>query len=1439
MAKAKRGEAPEAGLEGAGGGLDWKSLLTPAPVLPHVIELLPPQGSPVVPRRIDAHSDVYLAISVLAFYHPEARRGLTKQIPLIFADATWRRPTDMDLPQTAVMGPNPEAHPNMAKHGNYAFGGRTFFGPARFDGAVNVSIGMHLFKSNEAARKLIDVARAGSKLMPKGEMLVLGSLAGAGIDGALKGLKELLPDKQTPWVVGRILELATSETEGFQTGTWATVAGGGPKPEGLYLDRHDNLLRDGKGKPLQKPYIVYSVEATETNPDRLRVGTIPHARNELQKAHRRGERVTEEQLRNLFVHFCDSVEMSDDLTQRDRDEIIADATKRFERMMAKRKAFSFEPDESILPAKAASPKAVSAFRAAMPEEESAGDAEQAIETSLESLKASLKDPDAEPDEGTRGLLEQLYTAVSDYAALVRSNPERYRPVIKDVAKKIRDQREFKALLQLATAVREGGAEIGWLNYYGAAADIELNGVPNLEDLARAEKGEPLPAMAGEAFLAKAIELAGKDFENDPGLLSDCLGLQGRIWKTRAVTAREVNEATRLAFERSYTYYAQGAAVGADPQFHQVNLLGLVHAAEKRGITLGKKGEAAKWARDILKQIKRTPDTKNPYAFANAGDAALFLGREGDAAKHYQEYMKRISGNPFAVNATRRQLIEVWGINPKGNTELANIVRLMGHLAMRSMATVSVTVEEIEALAESVEPEGKTLEAVLGGLPAIPAKEIREVLNLAQSVGKVCAPSGRAVGTGFLLHGRHVHASVADEYVFVTNDHVVCDVKTHGGIAIRSAEACIFFEDLDPGTVYQVSEVFWRSDVPMHDCAILRLYKQPPALTMDIEPADHLLPRVHTEAGKAESGGGGRASRVYVIGHPNGRGVEITFEQNFIIDHEQRNPGAKATPQPVRMHYYAPTEPGNSGSPVLSAFSRKLIGLHHSTTDRPLGREKKPNEAYRANEGLWIQAILAAVREEKGAAPVAAGGGGATAVKPAPQPAPQPVPQPVPQPAPQQAAPKPVAQAAPPPTAAPAAPPPVAPGLAGGPRGPVQMETAETAADYLEGIQDTDGLESASNAVTAFMQLSPKPVAKWPGLADHPDTKHLAHLKVDLNKGMSFDLTGAALRQALAMASTPVSPKWGRKVLFGIRGATPKATLPDDLPVRFMPGVAMREVEPNHVDYHCALGVWDTETDEVFVCHGSTVPAIGYIWHSVNGRSGDAIGRNSNMLSPGVYTHTVGTHADEKSSRQPGAFRQAAKMCVMRLASETLSFRRDNVTWDMASDAGGIRIGNNIHAGLGASPDWVAKHYSAGCQVVRGSVMTRDSRDRPTGHWRAFREAAGLAPDPVVTSVNKGKDHPSVSTPEDGAGFTYVLLTAREVRIASENLDAPPADMQFLKLRRGSQGDTVKLLQEFLGVTADGDFGFLTQRALILKQLELHGEADGVVTAANAAQFGLA
>ncbi len=955
---------PAKGAQAVSGEGGLKAIFSAPRVAPHVVELSPAQGSPVVKRQIGAHSDVYLEISVLSFHHPEARKGLTRQVPLIFADASWRRSKDTDLPQMTVMGPNPEAHPNIKSHGQYAFGGRTFFGPARFDGAVDFSLGLHLFKSNAAARTLIDVARAGAKLLPTGEMLILGKAVEGGIEAALKGIRQLLPDRQTPWLVGRIDSLPGAASASFETGTWALIEGGGTLPENLYLDRHSNLLFDGRGKALQKPYLVYSVNATDTNPDRLRVGGIARAYDRLREAFK-GE-ANDAALQGRYRQFCDEVDFTDELTERDRDEIIADARRLFERLMERRRDKALAFDEALLPAREVSTRALSPARAGRDEVEAARDVEAAMAEALE----ALANPEAiEQEAAFTALLGELHTAVSDFAALVRSNPDQHRDRVKEVALSLRKRREFTALLDLATRVRDGGVEIGWLNYFGAFADIELNGVPGLADLARAPDGSPPPEMRGEAYLAKAIELAGKDFENDPALVSDCLGLQGRIWKMRAVRAQEMNEAARLAYERSYTYYSQGAALGTDPQFHQVNLLGLIRSAERRRVALGRKGEGARWARDILKQMKKG-GAPTAWKFANAGDAALFLGKETEAAKFYAAYLEAEKNNPFAVNTTRRQLVEVWGIDPKGNTELSAIVRRMAQLSMRSMATVSMTTGEIDALTQTSAPEDAELEALLDGVPAMPAADIRKVLKLAQSVGKVCAQNGRAVGTGFLLHGRHVHAALANEYVFITNDHVVCDEKSYRGASVRSAEAIIRFEDLNASEEFYVTEVFWRSDSKAHDCAILRLNRQPEGLEAEIELQESLPLRHTTQAGQAPRETPARAPRVYVVGHPNGRGLEITFEHNYIIDHELRNAAAKATPQPVRIHYRAPTEPGNSGSPVFSAASLKLIGLHHSTTDAPIGRPLKPGEVYKANEGLWIQAILMAVRQEKAGIPLA-------------------------------------------------------------------------------------------------------------------------------------------------------------------------------------------------------------------------------------------------------------------------------------------------------------------------------------------------------------------------------------------------------------------------------------------------------------------------------------
>ena len=63
-----------------------------------------------------------------------------------------------------------------------------------------------------------------------------------------------------------------------------------------------------------------------------------------------------------------------------------------------------------------------------------------------------------------------------------------------------------------------------------------------------------------------------------------------------------------------------------------------------------------------------------------------------------------------------------------------------------------------------------------------------------------------------------------------------------------------------------------------------------------------------------------------------------------------------------MHYRAPTEPGNSGSPVFETGNWSVIGLHHMGFDQFDGRAKlngKPGTNH-ANEGISIKSIRRAV-----------------------------------------------------------------------------------------------------------------------------------------------------------------------------------------------------------------------------------------------------------------------------------------------------------------------------------------------------------------------------------------------------------------------------------------------------------------------------------------------
>ncbi len=89
--------------------------------------------------------------------------------------------------------------------------------------------------------------------------------------------------------------------------------------------------------------------------------------------------------------------------------------------------------------------------------------------------------------------------------------------------------------------------------------------------------------------------------------------------------------------------------------------------------------------------------------------------------------------------------------------------------------------------------------------------------------------------------------------------------------------------------------------------------------------------------------GNNTERVYIIGHPAGGTLQLSFQDNLLLDYED-----------PRIHYRTPTTGGSSGSPMFNQ-QWQLLGLHHGgSSEMPKLHGKEGT--YQANEGMWIEAI---------------------------------------------------------------------------------------------------------------------------------------------------------------------------------------------------------------------------------------------------------------------------------------------------------------------------------------------------------------------------------------------------------------------------------------------------------------------------------------------------
>ncbi len=219
---------------------------------------------------------------------------------------------------------------------------------------------------------------------------------------------------------------------------------------------------------------------------------------------------------------------------------------------------------------------------------------------------------------------------------------------------------------------------------------------------------------------------------------------------------------------------------------------------------------------------------------------------------------------------------------------------------------------------------------------------------AQAVGRIELPSGRALGTGFLV----------GPDLIMTNFHVFKTKDVLERAVIRFDYQVNADGVVTQGRVFNFMPDFYISSPDTElDFALVRVKGEPLAerkMGPDDEGLDYLeLLRRGRHRGYLLVSPAMivEQERVNIVQHPNGNPQKVVLTQNYVLSNMSAD----------RVHYLADTMPGSSGSPVLNNHW-EVIALHHSGGAHPPQKasadlQKLLRGQYKFNEGIPMRAIL--------------------------------------------------------------------------------------------------------------------------------------------------------------------------------------------------------------------------------------------------------------------------------------------------------------------------------------------------------------------------------------------------------------------------------------------------------------------------------------------------
>ncbi|MET0657413.1 MAG: serine protease [Steroidobacteraceae bacterium] len=482
---------------------------------------------------------------------------------------------------------------------------------------------------------------------------------------------------------------------------------------------------------------------------------------------------------------------------------------------------------------------------------------------------------------------------------------------------LRNRVEFDKLLLLVEALSRVAPEHAKTRRLYAQALIDTGKATAAVDVLRALMGT-LPADHPEAY--------------------EAMGLTGRAFKQIYVDSRIKGSAmAQQAFLQAVVAYRQPYEADPKRYWHGVNLLALLDNARRRGMQMPVPYEPRALAQKLLDQLKEVPEQdRDEWYLASVAEASLGTRDWGVIQDKMRQYVVAPGVREFHLKSTLRQFTEVWelGESTRGKAVL-EVIR--AQLILSKQGSFEIAADEVNQPAA----DKSRFEALLGKEGAKTYEWWRTGLQQANSVAAIRQKLADRVGTGFLVRAGDLGRQPADELLVLTNFHVANNSGLRGGLTPEQAE--VAFEAVDPDRRYPVTAVVWESPEEECDAALLRVEGLGPPL-QPMKVAKTLPLRNHP-------------ARVYIIGHPGGRELSFSLQDNELIDHEGEKGGIPAIQGIVRVHYRAPTEGGSSGSPVFNASGWEVIALHHKGGMLGMPKLNGVEGTYGANEGISLASII--------------------------------------------------------------------------------------------------------------------------------------------------------------------------------------------------------------------------------------------------------------------------------------------------------------------------------------------------------------------------------------------------------------------------------------------------------------------------------------------------